>query len=145
MPLILATTLTILAGIWRFADGRGWGPTWARNVAGLVIALAAATNGLGLTWQAGICSLGAAATLILGFTDWSNLGWSLARYGAPTCVIASVGYVGSAPVLACVLYALGGVLVGIQYPMLQKTGWRYATATSEVISGAIILGGISWL
>lgn len=147
----ISISLTILAGLWRWADGRGWGGrTTYRNLAGLAIALGCAAAGMdGYGWgqmgTAAGCAIIAWASLIVGHTRWES--WvSVARYGGPTCAIAALAYVGGAPVLACALYASGGVLVGLLYVTLHRyVPFRYSTAVCEAAAGAVIVGGLAWL
>jgi len=154
MTLIAATLLTLSAAIWRFLDGRGIPPkTTIRNAVGLAIALGCSGAGLAPAPGVSVVSLAVAAligvlawaTLVLGHTRWESW-WSLLRYGGPTCAIAALAYVGGAPVLACALYSLGGVLVGVLYRTLHNTrdfGWN--TAVCEVAAGGIIVGGLAWI
>lgn len=153
--ILPAIILTILAGAWRYADGRGkpWRETWLRNLAGVLVAVACGSlgvNGYALApadpawWIGPACGGLAALTLIAGLTEWPSL-WSLARYGGPTCVIAVLGYLGGAPPLACALYAVGGVLAGGVYIVLHRMGWEYATQVSEAFAGALVIGGLAWL
>lgn len=156
MTLIAATFLTVLAAAWRFLDGRGWGGrTTYRNLAGLAIALGCAYVGMGLTWQAGVCALLAWAALVLGYTNWPSW-WSVARYGGPACAIAALAYLGGAPVLACALYSLGGVLVGVLYVAMHRPkdapedSWRakdfkWNTAVCETVASSVIVGGLAWI
>jgi len=155
MSLIAATLLTLSAALWRFLDGRGIPPkTTVRNAVGLSIALLCSFSGILLgghnvgLWNAAAmsgCAILAWATLVLGHTRWESW-WSVARYGGPTCAIATLACLGGAPVIACALYSLGGVLVGVLYVVLHRyLPFRYSTAVCEVAAGGVIVGGLSWL
>lgn len=145
--MIESAALTLIAGAWRFLDGRGIPrAAWARNVIGLALALVCAYTGMGMTWQAGVCAAIAWTCLIAGYTDWREW-WSLARYGGPTVAISVLGYLGGAPPVPCALYATGGVLVGLLYIVAHRyvpdTGWN--TPACETAAGAVIIGGLAWL
>jgi len=164
--MIFAIFLTLSAALWRFLDGRGWGGrTTYRNIAGLVAALACATNSVVYQNSTNLiinaaalagCAILAWATLVLGHTRWESW-WSLFRYGGPTGVIAAISFFfAGLPPVVCAAYALGGVLAGLLYVAMHRPkdapedSWRakdfkWNTAVCETVAGGVIVGGLSWL
>lgn len=146
----ISIVLTILAALWRVIDGRGIGPTWARNVAGLAIAMACAVSNRPLVFDITLAAMSGCAvlawlTMIAGYTKWESW-WSVARYGGPSCVIAAIGYLAGAGIVPCVVYAAGGGLVSVAYVILHRyLPFKYSTLTSEAVAGAVIVGGLAWL
>lgn len=143
--MVLVIGLTILAALWRVIDGRGYGPSWARNIAGLAIAMACAYVAIGHTWQAGVCAVLAWLTMIAGYTKWESW-WSVARYGLPTALIGGIAYSSGVAFWMSAAYAAGGAVVGFAYVAQHKyLPWKYSTVLSEVLAGAAIIGGLSFL
>lgn len=154
---MISSALMVLAGVWRFVDGRGWPPvTIVRNLVGLAVASLCAWWGLGLTWQAGVCAVAAWLCLVAGYTDWPNWRVSYPRYGLPTAAIAAVAYVGGAELVPLILYGLGGTVAATFYVVGQGMVFKWAESAHpeyggvgimviEFVAGAVVIGGLAWL
>ncbi|MEK9751598.1 MAG: hypothetical protein VW338_00080 [Rhodospirillaceae bacterium] len=145
--MIEAVALTLVAGAWRYFDGRGIPrSTAARNVLGAALALVCAYVGMGMTWQAGVSAAIAITSLIVGYTDW-RAWWSIARYGAATVAISVFVGITLGASVAVVLYGIGGCLVGALYVALHRVvrDFGFNTAVCETVAGLVVIGGLAWL
>ena len=155
----LCVVLVVLAaGAWRWIDGAGWGPTWARVAVAVVIASAAGYLGLGLNlWLLWIAPV-ALASVLIGQTDWEDWGWMACRYstfaalavlplGRGLGVWIYVGLCGAAGLVYPLLFAIDARRKAAGKPIDWGSGFGFdgPEAWARIPLGMATLGGLTVL
>lgn len=150
-PSPIGVALFLLVGaLWRFLDGMSRETTGLatgmRNAGTIILALGAGWYS-GVGWWFLWASGWAAASIIIGCTNWNNWTWQAIRFGGVAAIaVLPIGPTAWPYVVAC---ALGG----LAYPALACVDhllprWRWLDgyeAYARFPLGAAVIGGLAFL
>ena len=142
---IIVLSFALLGGVWRYIDGRGYGPSWLRLV---VCALIASLALLPLGSWAIPMGIVFSVLWLPGQKNREELDDMLLRWAVPLAVFGiSTVFILGLPWSASLVMILAGVFVSVLVWMgatVVMNGWDSAAVT-ETLSGALAFGGISLL
>ena len=140
--------VVILAGIWRYIDGRVWGRTAVRNAVGMVVSLVALYIAFGLSWWL-LLSLPAMANIVMGYTKWEDMLYNGFRFFVGTFItglpyiVYTIAIYDIVPI-GCLAYMASGWLMGpLFYYLAQYKPSYLPEGLAEFGQGAILIGGLS--
>ncbi|MBC7907036.1 MAG: hypothetical protein H7Y60_09865 [Rhodospirillaceae bacterium] len=148
MDILLILLLTLAGAVWRFIDGMSVETTGIatglRNLVTIALAVTAAWIG-GMGWWSPWAGGIAAASLMIGCTNWSNPTWQAIRFGGPAALaVLPLGMAGLPAIIAA-------TMGGLSYPALMRLnlalprfwlvdGWE---AYARLVLGAGVIGGLA--
>ena len=144
------TTILIaaaLGGLWRWWDGRGYGPGWVRLVASVALAIAILAP-LGWLWAMPLGLLWGAMWLPRqkNREEWDDMAL---RWAAPMALVGTLLALATNSLWPTAIMGGAGILVatlvwaGVHWSYTPRYSWLDSSAVTEAAAGAVAFGALA--